>query len=155
MSGAAGVSLRKSNLYITHYREWVNTLLYRLAFHRQENKWEQRSLTGPLTRQHPGTAALSPVSHPGGNPRPVHVGSVVNKLAMAHFFRWVHQLPPFNIFQPKSHTHSFAIKTSNFSVGLKARQHKGLVHTLSQQLSALLNNTLKKPQTMVDKVFLS
>jgi len=34
-------------------------------------------------------------------------------------------------------------------------QHKGLMHTHSQQLSALLNNTLKKPRTMVEKVFLS
>jgi hypothetical protein len=39
--------------------------------------------------------------------------------------------------------------------GLKAHQHKGLMHKQYQQLSALKNNTLKKPQTMVDKVFLS
>jgi len=35
--------------------------------------------------------SLSPW-RPGGNPRPAHVESVVNKVDMAHFFLWVHQL---------------------------------------------------------------
>ena len=47
------------------------------------------------------------------------------------------------------------INNNNNNNNKKARQHKGLMHILSQQLSVLLNNTLKKPQTMVDKVFLS